>query len=1622
MADSQNDLELPDLGQPEASASAQSGAPNPAAAARAAAGVRTLEEILWAAATAYGDPGNTALIDREEFAAQIFASWEGEVPCEAFISRFFDGPRSAEGGRPQSMAEAVARAARSRLNAYEFDLNKLEYVVIEDKDDFIIVSSAGEFALPDSSVVRASILDAVIADDQGSPIGGRDASVDRSDQGQPRAFLVKRNGDIVAVDVMKLAAAIKTSQPVLRTADTPLADRPSARLQPFNVRRRSLTESREVELLKRDRRVNQWDAALPSNRRVGSMELAAGGAAGALAAPPAGADQTILLLMPDGTLARPVIGAASRWQEMVNEWVGRAAIVSLGATSAPQAVLPGQTFIVQSDRVVSIFTNGGKSASGSGSTSSSEGSGSSSAMSAFASYASSQGLAFGSSALGDGFPGSLGRSTEAQAQAITSVRLLQANVRELSEDALAEAVARGAKLLGGFSTPMSAQGLVGNAFWIQPEVFFAPTAREQADAALDLAQSGSMSRIGEGTTRQLVAQGYNVQPGAVSLPGTPLQLGQVTGDPWADWALATGGQITESDLAMPALMARMDRDASPMSISAAEAFGLPPGQSLEEARHNIKGGRVIAFRAPDGTLVVQAAKAVHLAEAGRVVQDGSGDSGPGSAPSRPSIGYRSGAVPQSALNTLATALERTAAAGGYKLPQVRILSAPDALERGDAMSAKLDGGSPYRQSVRLAGTTDVGDGGQVARMVLSMPFPSSGELVVGSDLSEALQSLLSAPAVPMSRGGANASGSYGDPGAQGLIGDDMVSAGGGVRQGSGVWLAGGALGGAALGGLAGALALRGGSGGGPVMGPDGQFIVRGGGSGSGSYGSGPGGELVIDLGGQHQQARSNAQDALTTFEMPDVAQSLASQSSFSRLPVLLRRALAESGDWAPGNGTPLPASVRQLVLSSPFDLPELVTGDAGAAAAAAPPRRQVNPGQEEIVIPMPLWAQMGRGQMSETQDILASPRMPKGFQPPLGHYRLVAPSTIDMTGGASEGSPGVSRLSGPTHMMIDVSPRGGVSARSNGGNHQLARMSSDAADAVLSQRRMKIGAPLSAAALAAVMSKRRPSGPAPRRADDQIAELQSQASAGRSRSGSSYGPVDSGGFDGGAASGSTGLGGGTSGFSGSGSGGFGGSGVGKIPNIPNIDLPDAASVLSSGGGTAAGGGRTMAGALQSAMRMSDAVDGRLLPASAGPGSVPSFRSGFPGGSGVLASPSRASSGMAGSGFSSGGSSSGGFGSLGGGASGGAGGDTYILGGGQGGGGGSVRVSAAAGNAPGTSNIISSAQASSSSAVSTRWGEPGMAPGGKASSISLYQLGGGAAASAGGMGSWDFSGIGRGSSGMTGGSSDMGSLRREALPSLPTALRFRYAGAPLWWSSGGSGSASGGGADDAGDDDDSSEGESRFGRPLRSALRAANSAATLWRSILVHPSGGGHGAQQRGGSGSGSDAGGMDRSWDENASSMSSLDGKLAILALGTGGGAAAGAASGKGAESVYIAMDNAGRAGTVTGNQAGNQAGRQTGSSKLDSLSMSIVAAVPPAPPPLESMGGGSGFGGTSAQAHYEPRAKKHGAGHGHEGGGKSADEGTSHSKIEGSVDAIAQRIYHRIRRRIASDRERFGG
>jgi hypothetical protein len=84
-------------------------------------------------------------------------------------------------------------------------------------------------------------------------------------------------------------------------------------------------------------------------------------------------------------------------------------------------------------------------------------------------------------------------------------------------------------------------------------------------------------------------------------------------------------------------------------------------------------------------------------------------------------------------------------------------------------------------------------------------------------------------------------------------------------------------------------------------------------------------------------------------------------------------------------------------------------------------------------------------------------------------------------------------------------------------------------------------------------------------------------------------------------------------------------------------------------------------------------------------------------------------------------------------------------------------------------------------------------------------------------------------------------------------------------------------------------------------------------------------------------------------------------------------------------------------------------------VEMSIVAAAPPIPPPLakSSSAAASPASGLSPSgaAQAITRAFR-----------KQAEDAVSHSEIEGSVDAIAQRIYHRIRRRLQSDRERFGG
>jgi hypothetical protein len=226
--------------------------------------------------------------------------------------------------------------------------------------------------------------------------------------------------------------------------------------------------------------------------------------------------------------------------------------------------------------------------------------------------------------------------------------------------------------------------------------------------------------------------------------------------------------------------------------------------------------------------------------------------------------------------------------------------------------------------------------------------------------------------------------------------------------------------------------------------------------------------------------------------------------------------------------------------------------------------------------------------------------------------------------------------------------------------------------------------------------------------------------------------------------------------------------------------------------------------------------------------------------------------------------------------------------------------------------------------------------------------------------------------------DLSGLSRPRYPQLPTALRFRYVAAPLWWSASTADASFDSGAESA---------------TAAGAIRSANSAASIWRSILVA-------------SAPHEDVtGGMDNGREASADAMTSVARNLEDLAAPL---AATSPAPTRSADApAYIAMSSSGAAGAVSGSVAAR--------ARSQAVEMSIVAAIPPAPPPLESMS-------SLARGGEAPHARSRGAHQVSQGHAKDADDPVSQSKIEGSVDAIAQRIYHRIRRRIQSDRERFGG
>ena len=596
----------------------------PESASRTSGGP-SLEQILWRAMDRWEE--RPALVDSDEFAAHIEGVFHGDVPAETWVARFFDGAEGVHQQGPSDMAEAIVRTTRKRLAVYEFDLRKLEYVIVESEEKVVVVSDFGQFALRNDDMVSRAIEAAVI------PAGQPGSSTSRG--GEPKAYFVRGSGQVVAVDVKKVARSLE--QLLVRQVSMPAVSKPGARLLPFAPARRALTEASEAKALRQDARTRQ---ALPAAPRLDRNR-----ASDARPAATAGAQTALFLLMPDGTLARPEMGSATRWQEMVGQYARN--------TAATVPVTQGQRLTVQAGNVVAIIHHVGS-------------------------------------------PGTVGERALAEAEALSAVRGASAPIRTLGDDDLAKALAAGARVVPGLAR--------ADQFWIQPDAAFKPGA---------LAQGGS---------------------GAARSPAVVAQLGQITGDPWADWALTGGGELSPE--LMMALRGRSKRALrSALGDSGDDASVAPElAQRLRGVRGQelrLAGAPVVGFRAPDGSVVMQrGANSIRLAALDRpdAVLQPLHLSLPGSdAP----LAARSGAIPATALAALQMALEQTANAGGYRLPMLRLVSAPDAQEVGAALD--LSSIDPRRTSVRLAGPSSVydGGGGQVAQLVLSMPFPNGGELHVG---------------------------------------------------------------------------------------------------------------------------------------------------------------------------------------------------------------------------------------------------------------------------------------------------------------------------------------------------------------------------------------------------------------------------------------------------------------------------------------------------------------------------------------------------------------------------------------------------------------------------------------------------------------------------------------------------------------------------------------------------------------------------------------------------------------------------------------------------------------------------------------------------------------------------
>src|ERR1041384_2177798 len=225
------------------------------AAASAAQSGPSLEQILWRAMDRVRE--RPALVDSEEFAEHIAGIFEGELPSEVCIEKFFEGADKMHRA-PADMAEAIVRATGDRLHVYEFELQRAEYVIVEDEKQVVVVSDFGQFALTNDDRTERAISSAIIPA----------AAPERKDRraSDPKAYFIRKTGEVVQVDVKKVAGALQ--QLIVRQVAMPAVDRPGSRLASFKPTRRAMSEEREVRALRQDPRTNKIVPLPPALRKA----------------------------------------------------------------------------------------------------------------------------------------------------------------------------------------------------------------------------------------------------------------------------------------------------------------------------------------------------------------------------------------------------------------------------------------------------------------------------------------------------------------------------------------------------------------------------------------------------------------------------------------------------------------------------------------------------------------------------------------------------------------------------------------------------------------------------------------------------------------------------------------------------------------------------------------------------------------------------------------------------------------------------------------------------------------------------------------------------------------------------------------------------------------------------------------------------------------------------------------------------------------------------------------------------------------------------------------------------------------------------------------------------------